>query len=559
MKKFRRTIGVVLTVVMLVTMTACGKGGDKDTSTNTPTNAAGEVGTEANSEAIGYTFGEGETFHSEEPVKYSIMYSDHEIYPYQEGWRLWSAISEKSNVTFDIVMAARTEYENQKSLLINSGSAPYIIPKTYEEAKFIPSGQIVAISDWVQYMPNYMKCVEEWGLKDDLQTKMQADGKYYVLPGLWETPGAGYSYIIRKDIFDAAGVDVEALQATWTYEEFYEALKKVKEYTGSDYIWSDASFGDSSLNIVATSYGVTGGWGLANGLQFDHEKQEFYFAETTDNFKEYVTYFNKLVKEGIIDPETYTQDDETARSKFYKGDTYVMNGNFQNLADNIAKMQVDGELYMVTQPGGPAGLVQMETSRLENGIMISQNALDELGEEEFIKMLRFVDWLWYSNEGQNLCLWGVEGETYTKDADGQIALNPDISYNGKNTDTATKQLNVDYGFAGGVFAYGGSTDLRLSKMTDGEKDFLNRVLTTREPRKLAPPIMGNADESEEMNLISTPLMDYIDTMVLKFITGQEDIATGWDNYVAQCEANGSSRYTEMANEIFNKTKSLLGY
>ncbi|BCJ94363.1 sugar ABC transporter substrate-binding protein [Anaerocolumna cellulosilytica] len=555
MKKFKRTLGVVLTVVMLTMMTACGKGGDKNTSTNTPVDSK----TQETEKTLDYTFGEGETFHSNEPIKYSMMYSDHEAYPYQEGWRLWSAISEKSNVSFDLVMSARTEYENQKSLLINSGDAPYIIPKTYVEAQFIPSGQIVAISDWVQYMPNYMNCVKKWGLEDDLQAKMQADGKYYVLPGLWESAGAGYSYIIRKDVFDKAGVDVEALQASWTYEEFYEALKKVKESTGASYVWSDASFGDSALNIAATVYGVTGGWGLSNGLQFDHDKQEFYFADTTEEFKAYLTYFNKLVKDGILDPETFTQDDDTARSKFYKGDTYVMNGNYQNLADNISKMQVEGELYMVTQPGGPKGQLQIESSRLENGIMISTNALEDLGEEGFIKMLRFVDWLWYSNEGQTLCLWGVEGETYTKDAQGNIVLNTDISYNGKNLDTATKQLNVDYGFAGGVFAYGGSTDLRLSKMTDGEKDFLNRILETREPRKLAPPIMGSADESEQLNLISTPLMDYIDTMILKFITGQEDLQTGWDNYVAQCEANGSTRYTELANEIFNNTKSILGY
>ncbi|MCP6156755.1 hypothetical protein NL403_26795, partial [Klebsiella pneumoniae] len=68
----------------------------------------------------------------------------------------------------------------------------------------------------------------------------------------------------------------------------------------------------------------------------------------------------------------------------------------------------NAELYMITQPGGPKGKLQIENSRLENGIMISQNALDDLGEEGFIKMLRFIDWFWYSNEGQMLSLWGVE-------------------------------------------------------------------------------------------------------------------------------------------------------
>ncbi|MNH38993.1 hypothetical protein D3C79_1001050 [compost metagenome] len=61
-----------------------------------------------------------------------------------------------------------------------------------------------------------------------------------------------------------------------------------------------------------------------------------------------------------------------------------------------------------------------------------------------------------------------------------------------------------------------------------------------------------------MKLITTPLMDYVKTMTLKFITGQESF-DNWNQYTAQVEANGSTRYTEMSNDIFQKTRDLLGY
>ncbi|AIQ27542.1 sugar ABC transporter substrate-binding protein [Paenibacillus sp. FSL P4-0081] len=546
-------------LALMLSMTACSSGNKEasGTSNSTAPNAAG-TNAPATAGAEDYTFGADQTFHSNEPVTYSMMYSDHENYPYNKDWRLWSAIQEKTNVNFDLAITARTEYENQKSLLVNSGDAPYIIPKTYDESAFVATGQIVPVSDWVQYMPNYMKAVKDWGMEEDLKAKLKEDGKYYVLPGMWEIAGGGYSYIIRKDVFEAAGVDVEGQQGNWTYEDFYEAMKKVKDFTGSNYVISDQFKGDSALNIAAVQYGVTAGWGLSNGLVFDQDKQQFVFADASDDFKDYLGYFNKLVNEGIMDPESFTQEDDAAQAKFFKGDTYVISGIYQVMADFKSKMQVpDSELYMITQPGGPKGKLQVETSRLENGIMISQNALDDLGEEEFIKMLRFVDWFWYSNEGQMLSLWGVEGETYTLDADGNVVLNPDIYYNGIN-EGAAKQLNVDYGFAGGMFAYGGSEKLKLSKMTDGEKDFVSRVQSTRDTRKLAPPIMATPEENEQMKLISTPLMDYVKTMTLKFVTGQEKL-DNWDQYTAQVEANGSTRYTEMANDIFAKTKSLLGY
>ncbi|HTG69381.1 MAG TPA: hypothetical protein VL921_09010 [Candidatus Udaeobacter sp.] len=557
MKKFSKAAFIMMMALMLVFVAACSSNNKGASGNKTPAESGGE-GTKNSGAAEDYTFGEDQTFHANEPVTYSMMYSDHENYPTKEDWRLWSAIKEKTNVSFDLSITARTEYENQKSLLVNSGDAPYIIPKTYDESAFVASGQIVPVSDWVQYMPNYMKAVKDWGMEEDLKAKMKNDGKYYVLPGMWEIAGGGYSYIIRKDVFEAAGVDVEGQQGNWTYEEFSAAMKKVKEHTGAEYVFSDQFKGDSALNITAVQYGVTGGWGLSNGLVFDHEKQQFVFADASDDFKNYLGYFNKLITDGIMDPESFTQEDDAAQAKFFKGDTYVISGIYQVLADFKSKMQdPKAELYMITQPGGPKGKLQVETSRLENGIMISQNALDDLGEEGFIKMLRFVDWLWYSNEGQTLSLWGVKGETYDLDAEGNIVLKPDIYYNGMN-EGAAKQLNVDFGFAGGVFAYGGSAKLRMSKMTEGEKDFVNRVQSTREPRKLAPPIMGSPEESEQMNLISTPLMDYVKTMTLKFITGQESFDK-WDGYKAQVEANGSTRYTDMANDIFEKTKSLLGY
>ncbi|WP_239616388.1 ABC transporter substrate-binding protein [Cohnella mopanensis] len=557
MKTVKKTTGVLLAALLAVGLAACSNN-NNEASSSAPSSAPASSAAASETTKLGYTFGEGNTFHSDEPVSYSMMYSDHEGYPYQKNWRLWSAIQEKTNVTFDLTLAARSEYENQKALLVNSGDAPYIIPKTYDESPFIAGGQIVPISDYVQYMPNYEKAVKDWGMEKDLKAKLQADGKYYVLPGLWENAAGGYSYVIRKDIFEKAGVDVTQ-EANWTYEDFYEAMKKVKESTGAKYVMSDRFKGDSLLKVAGVEYGVRAGWDLANGLKFDNAAQKFYFSNSTEDYKSFLTFFNKLVKEGILDPESFTAEDDPQLAKFYKGDIFAMSANYQNVAEMMTKMQVpDAELYMITMPGGPKGKLQIEASRLENGIMISKNALKDLGEEKFIEMLRFVDWLWYSDEGQTLSLWGVEGETYTKDANGDIKLNSDITYNGLNPE-ATKKLNFDFGFGGGVFAYGGTNKLRTSKMSDGERDYVNRVLGQRQAREIDPPVMATVDESEEMNLIQKPLMDYVKTMTLKFITGQADITKDWDAYVAQVKASGSERYASKANEIFEKTKSTLGY
>lgn len=555
MKKIAKAGRGLMVLVLAAGLTAC----QSNESNNTAPNAANNTAATESEGTLDYTYGLNTQFHSDTPVTYSMMYNDHPNYPYKKDWLLWSALEQRTNVQFNLSVTALSEYENQKALLINSGDAPYIIPKTYDDSAFVAGGQIVPISDWVQYMPNYMDTVKNWHMEDDLKAKMKADGKYYSLPGMWENSGGGYSFVIRRDIFKAAGVDLTN-EGKWTYDDFYDALKKVKDFTGAPYVISDQYTGKSILSLVATQFGATAGWGMGTGVRFDEDKKQFYFADNTNDFKDFVTYLNKLVDEGLVDPESFTQDGEVANNKFYKGDTYAISGNYQFLADAGQKMQVkDADLYMIVQPGGPKGKLRVENSRLENGVMISQNALDELGKDKFIKMLRFIDWLWYSDEGHTFAAWGEEGETYTKDTSGNFVLNKDISYNGINADTATKQLNADFGFANGVFSYGGSAKLRFSRMTEGEKDFWKRIEENTVQQKLAPPIMASSDEAEELNLISKPLVDYINTMTLKFITGQEDIETSWDNYVAQVKEMGADRYVDSVNEIFDRTKDVLGY
>jgi putative aldouronate transport system substrate-binding protein len=45
--------------------------------------------------------------------------------------------------------------------------------------------------------------------------------------------------------------------------------------------------------------------------------------------------------------------------------------------------------------------------------MISTKARDS---KNFVAMMQFIDWLWYSDAGQEFAKWGVQGVTFNKDA-----------------------------------------------------------------------------------------------------------------------------------------------
>lgn len=85
-KIFALTLSVVMTGMALAGCGGSGAGSQSDGPT---------LSQEEADENLDYEYGEGKTFYSEEPMTYSMMYSDHENYPYQEDWLLWKAIEEK--------------------------------------------------------------------------------------------------------------------------------------------------------------------------------------------------------------------------------------------------------------------------------------------------------------------------------------------------------------------------------------------------------------------------------------------------------------------------------
>ncbi len=569
----KKIISILLAVVMLVgvmSMAGCKK------EEQEPANVVSET----NVEQLDYTFGENETFYSEEPVTYSMYFSDASWYPMVDTWKtegVFEKIREKTNVTLDLTSFDSSDYTNKVGLEINSGAAKYIIPKIYEENQYVNGGAVVPVSDYVQYMPNYNAFVKEYGLEADIATIVQADGKYYRLPGLHESTRQDYSLIIRKDIFDAAGVDVVELEKTWTWEDLCDALIKVKAYMvenglckEKDYIWSDLWCGTESgqgnggclLKLIASSYGVKSGWAVGNTLVFDEAAQKWYCGSLSDNYKKFVSVVNKLIVNGILDPETFTQDDTTAHNQFYNGNTVIQSTNQSTYATDkasVASILGEGnfELYLPVSPKGINNYIT-ESGRLECGVMISKNALDDLGESGFIKMMRFVDWLWYSDDAYTLTKWGVEGETYKTVKDEATGVDvkqlldgykcSGLGISGADEDT---DIRLQWGYACGNFFYGHRSALRDDNLIPDIQDLSSRMNAYRENKPLEPSVALDEDMQELLSLTQTSVVDTVNTWTLNFVTGQSDIDADWDAYVSAVKAAGIDDFVSQYNAAYN--------
>ncbi|WP_031515975.1 extracellular solute-binding protein [Streptomyces sp. NRRL F-5123] len=499
-------------------------------------------------------FGVGDQFKATKPFTLTTMLNDNPGYPEKGNWLFWTELAKRTNVTLKPTVIPLSDYENKRSVMIGAGDAPFLIPKTYygQEVAFVSSGAILAVSDYVHLMPNYQDKIKRWNLQGDVETVVQDDGKYYVLPGLHEDVWVDYTFAIRTDILDELG-----LQMPKTLDDLYNVLKAMRaahpdKYPLSDR-WSQPHPAGAMLQTFGQAFGAGygGGWGYHNAT-YDTASDKFVLTGAMDQYKAMVEYTAKLVKEKLLDPESFTQTDDQANAKFTSGKSFVISTNAQELVNTyrpgLAKAVPSAKVTKMPVPVGPAGEVKVG-SRLENGLMISTKARDS---KDFVAIMQFVDWLFYSDEGQVFAKWGVEGVTYTKDAAGNFKLAKDVDYVGLNP-SGTKKLNVDFGFSNGNFAYGGSTQLLESVFSDEEKEF-QKIMTARKTLPVPPPYPLNSEEQEQFSLYEAPLWDFVQQQTLDFILGKRPLSE-WDKFKSELKGKNGDQYLSLVNGAYDRYKS----
>ncbi|UZN02701.1 extracellular solute-binding protein [Cellulomonas sp. S1-8] len=536
----KRPLAVAATAATLaLALAACSGGADEDAAETPEASELGQVGAMED-------FAVGTTFVATEPVEFGLMYRDHPNYPIKDDWDILTKLEENQKVTFDIQTAPLSDWQQAQSIAIGAGNAKDIISVTYpgQESPFVAGGAILPVSDYVEHMPNFLDKVEKWGLEADLDRLRQEDGKYYLLPGLRESVRPSYSYAVRKDVWEQLGLSLEPE----SFDDFAADLAKVKAaypdtFPLSDR-WSANGPLEATLNVAASNFGTAAGWGFGEGTYWDEDAEEFVYTGAMDEYRDLLEYYNGLVVDGLMDPESLTQEDDQAIQKMASGQTFAQLTNDQEILKvrtAMTEVGTAGEVVMIRVPAGPAGDILAGT-RLVSGAMLAASAAEE---DDFLAMLQFLDWLFYSDEGLEFAKWGVEGETFTRDGDTRV-LAADIDQNGLNPG-APKALNVDFGYHNGVWMleHGSSDELDRSMLRPEVVDFVESM-SDKELATVAPPAPLDELEREQVSLWQTALKDHVYQNTAAFILGQRPLSE-WDAYVAELEGKSMAQYLDVVN------------
>ena len=220
-------------------------------------------------------------------------------------------------------------FTEKRNLAFASDDLPDIILRAkispQEEMKYAANGQLVALDEYLDYAPNLSALIEQ----DDAIRKgiTMPDGHIYSCPQLNKTEGnLIHHYWINKTWLDNLG-----LEAPTTVDELYDVLVAFRDNDPNGNGQKD----EIPYCVVGKDYphrmfyDLLGSWGFGiNGvmdsdyafswLDID-DAGNVRFIGREDKFKNMVEFYNKLWTEGLVDKESYSQDQTQAAAKVNAG------------------------------------------------------------------------------------------------------------------------------------------------------------------------------------------------------------------------------------------------
>jgi putative aldouronate transport system substrate-binding protein len=476
-------------------------------------------------------------------TSFSMLFNESEATKLNENWLILKEYKERKNVEFDIQVADNAHYENAIKIALRSVNPPDITLKVWPQTilEFANNGFLLPVSDYYEQMPFFKSYIELYHLEQELENLKMKNGKYYLLPG-FQRKIQVQQWIYRKDIFDENNLD-----APKSYDELFDSLVLLKnKYPNTTPI--SATWGGAHLfSMIGASFGIPAGW---RGNQFfDTLTNRWVFAPATENFKEMYIFLNRCYEAGILDPDFFTQNENDFYEKIQDGRALVtvtwITSGFSNWDEQLKKNGYpNGEWVPLPVPESTMGLRALPpVNSLRKGLVLSAKVKDK---PYFNELLEFIDWALYSEEGQTLTYWGVEGITFKETVNGKEFL-PFIS-TPKNND-GTVNPKTEYGLD--IFF----NNVENEELEDYKKpikivSFLNESLINNEATETLPPFIIEEESLKAINILSQPLSLYVSETSNKFITGDLDIEKYWENYLNELTNYG---YKTLEN-IWNSAK-----
>ncbi len=425
-------------------------------------------------------------------------------------------LEEKSGFDLKWIILPPDQPWEKVSMMLASGDPPDIINCTDRNifGQYLQQGVIAPIDEYLPNCPNINKLVPK-----EIWSAVTWKGKRYAVPIPQNQYISGTNGIfVRKDWLRELGFKKEAESKEPiplnTYYRMLTAIKNKKKVV---------PFTVGSTGIIT---GFAGAFGI--GTAYKVKGNKIVYSYVQPEAKEYLTYMNKLYKEGLLDPEFPVNKAGNIQEKLVAGRAAMAVVGWADalpIDRSFKEKNPKGELGYIAPPKGPRGWgIANHSSPLRTTLIIPAQSKNKKEAMQFLDLMTRPDIY-------NFVSFGIEGKHYVREK-GEIKLLPE--YQNRRWQIYYILVDTQEAFA-----------VRLRDK--GFKVYSDQVV----PYCNLYPIDGYAPPLPEVISVAPDLNSLVTEYFIRFITGDLSLDK-FDEFVSEWRAKGGEKALEALNKWYKE-------
>ncbi|MFH5182150.1 ABC transporter substrate-binding protein [Paenibacillus sp. TAB 01] len=478
------------------------------------------------------------------------------------GYTKW--LEDKTNIHVDWKVLDEKNFQEQLNLVLASGDLPDVIMNLdvspEQQMIYGDQGVFVSFTDLIdKYGDNTKKIFQDM---PEAKSAVTAPGnKIYSLPYINDCYHCSLDYkmYVYKPWLDKLG-----LKEPTNLDEFEQMLKafKEKDPNGNGKADEIPLVGSTNQKSQLDVF-------LMNSFIYDDGNKRMLVQNgkvdvvyNKPEWKEGLTYMNKLFKQGLIAAQSFTQDKDSLKKIAENPDIAVGGAIPAHSPSDITIVEGPSGRWLEYQPiaplKGPKGYqkatwLAYDKIRLGQFIMTNANKYPEA-------TMRWADTM-YEFEAQLHSNFGNEGSSWEKAKPGDV---------GRDGDPAKYRLLIPFGRvqneSWAQFGLNYRTDKdyyagqAVLKQPDKEKMYYDITKKNYEPYKpdigeVLPPLYFPPTDAQQLADLDKTINDYVKTMTARFVIGDADINKEWDTYVQTLEKMNLKAYVGIYQKAIDAKNS----
>ena len=463
---------------------------------------------------------------------------------------------EKTNIHVEWNEVSSEAYEEKYKLILASKNLPdafgagfgYDGSVIYKYAK---EGIIIPLDDIIEEVGvNTKRFLKE--REDFRNLTTYPDGHIYSLPAIDENQNIRIDSLIY---INQTYLDILSLEHPKTLDEFGDYLRQVtsKDLNGDGQKEYGLSFrsGSPNLNPITYLFGLFGAsWDQNLYLHSTNDDDRLKFAPTMDETRKALEYFNNWYKEGLIDPEIFTQNPQQLKAK----------GVTEGVAASIVFWYLDlnsgdeskNEYRVLNMMEGPNGDKLWRRNGLIPGYNPNQFFITNANKYPK-ETIRYIDY-WMDNSDNALTnRFGPQEYSWDYLDDGTWTELPNIPTGEVRTmENSTLFCTWAHGIPYWCFAdFWRQKTITAPTALERAKSLDESYIPVATPG--LPVLIYEEAENKEALAIKTDLFSYVDTQVAKFITEGVTDET-WNAYSKKTQSLKADRWVELYQKYYDNMR-----